>query len=208
MNPIKLLDPNSSGTEVADLHAALVALLERSVFTLSPAIRRYAASFGRERAGQHYGEATRVYVELYQRSTGIAASGVVDRATAEAINTWLRTEGLLDVDREIVVRGNARYADRSAAANVSITIARSVRPSSTPLATVRSTADGTYSLRARVAAIPRAVVVVVTAIDDAGAVLVSSGEVKVPRDEVVIDLELPMPTLLPNQTVEGRLLLI
>jgi peptidoglycan hydrolase-like protein with peptidoglycan-binding domain len=99
MNKITFpLKQRMQGAAVADLQDALQLLLDRSVLLRDDeaARRDISATLRTERAGQTYGDATRKLVSVFQAAHRLRPNGVVDEATAAALNAELRELGVLD----------------------------------------------------------------------------------------------------------------
>lgn len=92
---------SSTGSTVADLHAALQLGLENKVISLDlRSGKQLSSAFKRERETQIYGEATAKLVSLFQAVVKLPQTGEVDEATAEAGNEMLKRFGLLDPSRK------------------------------------------------------------------------------------------------------------
>lgn len=104
------LKPQMQGPNVADLQAALQQLLERGAVLRDDerTRRELASALRREHEAQTFGEASRKVVALFQKARRIDDSGVVDSATADALNGLLREWGLLDVPDGIAARDGTR----------------------------------------------------------------------------------------------------
>src|SRR5689334_11303017 len=94
------LKPSDQGSEVANLQDALGLLIDRGRLVLDPAIRdTLLKDFEAERAQQAYADkATTVLVGLFQGQYRLKTSGVVDTATADALNKVLKELGGLEGD--------------------------------------------------------------------------------------------------------------
>lgn len=108
------------GPVVGDLQAALQTFLDRALLVPSDPGRRreLGAEIAPERDGPDplFGDGTRNVVSVFQdeRQLRVAALGVVDEITANAINALLRELGLLDVEpatRLHVVSGRVKHAN-------------------------------------------------------------------------------------------------
>jgi hypothetical protein len=99
MNKIAFpLNRETQGRKLADLHAALQALLERSMILPNDDQARNGATNGlnRDRLQRSYGAATSRLVKAFQADRQLTRTGDVDEPTAEALNELLREMGLLD----------------------------------------------------------------------------------------------------------------
>lgn len=107
MNPITFpLEPQMRGQKVADLQDALKFLLDRGAMkAMEPPnrptaaeLRALAEALRAERASKVFGDATRqlVFIFQIQNRLGDHRHGVVDEATANALNALLKELGALD----------------------------------------------------------------------------------------------------------------
>jgi peptidoglycan hydrolase-like protein with peptidoglycan-binding domain len=88
------LKSGQKGAAVTDLQVALQWLIDRAGVELSDAQKKeFTLLLRRETAALTYGSATAKLVSLFQHVAGLPTTGVVDAATAEAINRRVKDSG-------------------------------------------------------------------------------------------------------------------
>jgi hypothetical protein len=214
MNKITFpLNRRVQGPQVADLHIALQALLDRALLLPNDEAARgeLAAALRGELERQSFGEATGKLVSVFQRERHLQPSGEVDGPTADALNKLLHEMGLLDQGRPPAFRlvtGVVRREDgvplqspRMRAAHVSDH--REIR-----LGDDSADAEGRYTIRYE--ALPGVDVVnlMVSVIGEDGRTIAASA--LVPNAKPVETIDLTVPITAPaadHQTIEGAILL-
>lgn len=208
-NIIFPLRPQMRGPEVADLQDTLRQLLERSAILSDDegARRELAAALKRERETETFGDATRKLVGIFQKTRRIEASGAVDAATADALNTLLREWGLLDQPngRTIqVVSGEVRREDGVPMNGVRVRAFHGIDVHTIRLGEDVTDAEGRYTIRYEVPPQIERLDLRVSALDQSGKLLVASAVVRGAKRLEVIDIKVPIAAPSSAQRLEGR----
>src|SRR5437763_13684262 len=120
---IATIKPGDTGTQVANLQDAILALLERKIIhaldaTNKPApeaLEKLTEGLKQEREQSLFGKDTlhlMMYFQLEQKF-GDDLCGVVEEKTAAKLNELLRSIGALDEATFLIVRGTVSYPDKS-----------------------------------------------------------------------------------------------
>lgn len=214
MNKITFpLNRRVQGPQVADLHGALQALLDRALILANDegARREATAALRRDLPQQFYGEATGKLVSVFQRERHLQPSGEVDGPTADAFNKLLRELGLLDPDRVpafLLVTGVVRREDGVPLRGVRLRAAHVSDHGEIRLGDDSADAEGRYTIRYDGLPGVDAVNLKVSVIGEDGRTLASSA--LVPNAKPVENLDLSVPIAAPavdRQTIEGTVLL-
>lgn len=199
MNSVRAaLHRGDIGNDVANLQEALQEGLTRELIEMSdPEAQAILERLERERNEQVYGGATAQLVALAQEHFALPATGEVDQATADALNGWLREQGLLDEDGAREVEGRVAFPDgRPAADRRVVAYSVDVSGAKEELAAAVTARDGHYAIRYAKDGGPRprvpTVDLRVAVLDAAGHELVSSPDVFRPGPQVHVDLTLPI----------------
>ncbi|MFD2404794.1 hypothetical protein ACFSVK_01825 [Azorhizophilus paspali] len=207
------LKPHMKGRDVANLQEALGQLLERSAVLCDNevACRELANALKGEREAQIFGEATRKLVEIFQKERRIAGDGgVVDSATAAALNELLREWSLLDqLNGRVaqVVSGEVRREDGAPLRGVRVRAVHGVDGHSVRLGEDTTDNDGRYTIRYDLLPELRRIDLRVTVVGDDGKILASSVVVPGAKPLEVIDLKVPVVSAPSVQRLEGRVVL-
>ena len=206
MNAISFpLSPQMQGAKVADLQDALRVVLDRrAVLATSDADREALAERVKaERTEQKYGEGTRKVVAVFQRERDLPPhDGMVNEATAAALNALLRGWGLLDgaaqtptVPRAAVVGGRVVRDDGLPVAGVRVVAFHADGRGDIRLGADATDPDGRYTLRYEPLPGVDAVKLSVSAIGDDGRTLATSRPDHPAGSLEVVNLTVPVGTI-------------
>lgn len=203
------LKPQMKGPEVADLQDALLQLLERSALLGEDegARRELAAALKREREAETFGDATRKLVGIFQKMRRIEASGAVDAATADALNTLLREWGLLGQANGVatqVVSGEVRREDGVPMRGVRVRAFHGIDSHAVRLGEDTTDGEGRYTIRYDVLPELRRIDLRVSVVGEDGRLLASSDVVRGAKRLEVIDIKVPIAAPSSSQRLEGR----
>lgn len=214
MNKITFpLNRRVQGPQVADLHGALQALLDRALILANDegARREAAAALQRDLPQQSYGQATGKLVSVFQRERSLQPTGEVDGPTADALNKLLRELGLLDPERVpafLLVTGIVRREDGVPLRGARLRAAHVSDHGEIRLGDDSADAEGRYTIRYDGLPGVDALNLKVSVIGEDGRTLASSA--LIPNAKPVENLDLTVPIAAPADdrlTIEGTVLL-
>lgn len=214
MKPINFpMNRGVRGPQVADLHIALQALLDRvSILANDEVARRKAATaLRRDMQQQSYGEATASIVGVFQRECNLQSSGEVDGPTAAALNKLLHELGLLDQERPPAFRlvtGIVRREDRLPLQGARVRATHVYERREIRLGDDTTDAEGRYTIRYDTLPGVDAINLKVSAIDEDGRTIGSSQVVPNAKPVETINLAVPIAAPAADRlTIEGTILL-
>ncbi|MCG7893955.1 MAG: neuraminidase-like domain-containing protein [Candidatus Thiodiazotropha taylori] len=115
MQKVTPMEPGSQGNKINNLHEVLRVFLQRNILEMGERERMsLERHLQRELEEQVYGEVTTRLVQIFQEQHDLEAGGIVDQATAEAINALLEELGLLEEPastKPFLVKGRVVHAD-------------------------------------------------------------------------------------------------
>ena len=204
----------AKGPQVADLHGALQALLDRALILANDEGTRLktAEELKRDVKELTYGEATAKLITIFQKESGLReASGDVDGPTANALNQLLHKSGLLNEERPSSVRwvtGLVRREDSLPLRDAHVRVAHVADSLEIRLGEDIADAEGRYTIRYDALPGTRAVNLKVSVIDQDGRTVAASPLVPEAKPVETIDLTVSI-TAPPadRQTIEGAILL-
>jgi peptidoglycan hydrolase-like protein with peptidoglycan-binding domain len=148
MRPVSSpLQPGDQGAEVANLQEALSLLVDRQLLQVDPQLLQIATEEAQERV---YKDATAKLVSIFQTEHNMPGSGVVDEATANALNNVLRGLGAFGAGTTAgarVVAGQVRAADGRPYAAGRVHAAHVGEPGFVRLGDGTTDGEGSYSIR-------------------------------------------------------------
>jgi hypothetical protein len=197
---------------VADLQAALQALLERALILPNEegGRRELSVALSRERSNQTFGSATQKLVDAFQSERKLEGSGQVDERTANALNLLLRELGLLDapdrtVERQRVVSGTVSRSDQQPFKGT-VRAFHIAERGTIRLGDDETDADGNYTIHYQPLPDVTVINLRVGALDESGKVTQNSDVVRDAGAIEVINLVVPLvQTLATTRQVEGRI---
>ncbi|SLK00937.1 neuraminidase-like domain-containing protein [Arthrobacter sp. P2b] len=210
MNIVKFpLEPQMQGPDVADLQEALGLLLERGAVLGDDerARRDLATALQREQETQTFGDATGKVVALFQKARRIEASGVVDAATAGALNAVLSAWGVLDQGNGLtthVVSGEVRREDGVPLRRVRVRAVHDIDGHAVRLGDDTTDGDGRYTIRYDLLPELRRLELRVWAIGEDGNMLAGTDVVRGPKRLEIIDIVVPIAAPSSSPPLGGR----
>ncbi len=201
------LRSGQSGPQVANLQDALLALVDHRIIRTGrapegPTAEQLEILTERvkvERAGARFGEATAALVDHFRRQQGLGdgRSGLVDAATAEALNRRLDGDGGGGVPTTDgrAVRGVVRLADGSGAGGLAVSVFSRALRAELPLGKGATDKGGQFDVPVRTlrgAGEGTSVDLVVKVSDPAGVLLVTSPVLFDAPAVAVVDLTIPV----------------
>ncbi len=144
------LELGHTGPAAADLQAGLHFLIDKGFFGFGDAERQAAITrLSAESSQSSYGAATKDFVLTFQKLVGLPTDGIVNEATATALNDRLAGLGAFEAPApsELVVSGMVRREDGQPLPGVRVAAFHKDKTAAVRLGEDTAAGDGSYSIR-------------------------------------------------------------